>query len=165
MTRNGTMAVIGGLSLGSLIAASIGWYRVFSYVAAAFIVAVVAAAAIEQNDGDFDVAPYAGMVAALGTTFLIGLSGIWLLWDPGVTEYSYALGLPTSTLVYFAFIWLAPLAVAIYYSLAFDRIAGEEIVDEIIGDARERQRRESFPLQPEGSRPETEPAATEVTDD
>lgn len=160
------MAVVGVLSIGALVTASLGWYRLFSYLAAAFILAVVASATTEQNDAAFDIAPYTGIVAALGVAFGLGLSGIWLLWEPGVTEYSYTLGVPTATLVYFGFIWLFPTFVAIAYSLLFDRIAGEAIVDDIIGDARDRQADESFPLEPTRvKRPETDSGTAEVSDD
>ena len=158
------MAAIGVLSLGALVTASLELYRVFSFVGAAVILAVTASATIERSDRDPNLAPYTGLIGALAAFFLIGLVGIWLTWEPGAgaSEYSYTLGVPTSTLVYYAFIWLLPLTAAIYYSLIFDRIAGEEIVDDIIESARERQRRESFPLAPE--QPERTPDGVEVAD-
>lgn len=143
------MAAIGVLSLGALVTASLGLYRAFSFVAAAIILAVIASATIERGNGDPDLAPYTGLIGALAAFFLVGLGGVWLTWEPGATEYSYVLGVPASTLIYFGAIWLLPLTAAVYYSLLFDRIAGEEIVDDIIESARERQRRESFPLAPE----------------
>ncbi|QRV15097.1 hypothetical protein JMJ58_19655 [Haloterrigena salifodinae] len=165
MARNTTMAAIGVLSLGALATASLGLYRVFSIVAAALILAVIASATIERGTGDPDLAPYTSLIGALTAFFLIGLAGIWLTWAPGTSEYSYVLGVPTATLIYFGFIWLLPLTAAIYYSLIFDRIAGEEIVDDIVESARERQRRESFPLAPEQPSRTTEVAdGGEVTD-
>lgn len=149
MARNTTMGVIGVLAVGALVAPSLGLYRSFSFVAAAFILAVIASATIERSDGDLDYAPYTGLIGALAVFFILGLAGIWLTWEPGTTEYSYALGIPISTLFYYGFIWLLPLTAAIYYSVIFDRVAGEEIVEDIIQSARDRQRRESFPLAPE----------------
>ena len=158
MTRNATMGAIGVLALGALVAPSLGLYRLYSFVAAAFILAVIASATIERSDRDPDLAPYTGLIGALGAFFLVGLAGIWLTWEPGTTEYTYAIGIPVSTLFYYGFIWLLPLTAAIYYSLIFDRIAGDDIVDDIINSARERQRRESFPLAPE------QPAGVAETD-
>lgn len=166
MARNVTMATVGVLSVVALITASLGWYRVFSFVGAGVILSVFAVASIERSVSDPDFAPYTGLIGALAVFFLLGLGGIWLTWEPGVTEYSYALGLPTPTLVYFGFIWLLPLTVAIYYALIFDRIASEEIVDDILEEAREEQQRESFPLAPE--QPKRTAEATdggEVTDE
>lgn len=166
MARNVTMAAIGVLSVIALITASLELYRLFSFVGAAVILAVFASATIERRDGDPDLAPYTGLIGALGAFFLLGLGGIWLTWDPAGTEYSYVLGLPVPTLVYFGFIWLLPLTAAIYYSLLFDRIASDEIVEGIIEDAREKQRQESFPLAPE--RPKRTVEATdggEVSDE
>ncbi|TYL38692.1 hypothetical protein CV102_09240 [Natronococcus pandeyae] len=166
MARNVTMATVGVLSVVALIAASLGWYRVFSFVGAGVILSVFAVASIERSASDPDLAPYTGLIGALAVFFLLGLGGIWLTWEPGVTEYSYALGVPIPTLVYFGFIWLLPLTVAVYYALIFDRIASEEIVDDILEEAREEQRRESFPLAPE--QPKRTVEATdggEVTDE
>lgn len=162
MARNVTMGAIGALSLIALVTAGLGLYRVFSFVGAAIILAVIASATIERSDGDPDLAPYTGLIGALAVFFLLGLGGIWLTWEPGTTEYSYVLGVPLSTLFYYGFIWLLPLTAAIYYSLIFDRIAGDEIVDDIIESARERQRRESFPLAPE--QPAQSADGVEVTD-
>lgn len=152
------MGAIGVLSLGALVTASLGWYRIFSFVGAAVILAVIASATIERSDGDPDLTPYTGLIGALAAFLLIGLGGIWLTWEPGMTEYNYVLGVPTATLLYFGFIWLLPLTAAIYYSVVFDRIAGDDIVDDVIESARERQRRESFPLAPEQPSPTTEVA-------
>ena len=149
MARNVTMGTIGVLSVGALVTASLGWYRVFSFIGAAIILSVIASATIERDDGDPSLAPYTGLIGGLAAFFLVGLAGIWLTWDPGVTEYSYVLGVPVPTLFYFGFIWLLPLTAAIYYSLLFDRIASEEIVEDVIESARERQRQEPFPLAPE----------------
>ena len=149
MARNVLMGAVGVFSILALVTAAAGWYRVFSFVAAAVILSVVASATIERNGSDLNIAPYTGLVGALGAFFVLGLGGIWLTWEPGVTEYSYMLGLPVPTVIYFGFIWLLPLTAAIYYALIFDRVASEETVEGIIEDAREQQRRESFPLAPE----------------
>lgn len=153
------MGAIGVLSLAALVTASLGWYRVFSFVGAAVILSVIASATIERSDGDPDLEPYTGLIGGLAAMFLVGLGGIWLTWEPGMTEYSYVLGVPTSTLIYYGVIWLLPLSAAIYYSLIFDRIAGEQIVDEIFESAREQQRQRSYPMAPEQP-----PKTAEVTD-
>ncbi|MBZ6496560.1 hypothetical protein [Natrinema longum] len=146
MPRNTMMTAIGLLAVGALVTASMGLYRTFSFVAAAFILAVVASASIEHRGSLLE--PYTGLVAGLAGMFVLGLAGIWLLWNPGVTSYTYALGVPRPTLVYFAFLWLAPALAAIYYSLIFDRIGSEAIVDDIISEARDRQQRADLPLTP-----------------
>lgn len=162
MARNTIMIGIGGLSVALLVAAAIGTYRLFSYLAALLILATVASASIERADRELDPAPYAGLLGWLAATFLVGLTSIWLLWDPNATEYSYVLGLPPSTFVYFLFIWLLPILGAVYYSMIFERIGGEAIVDDIIERAREAQKREELPLAPQRVERTTE---TEATDD
>lgn len=142
------MAVIGALSVALLVTAAMGTYRVFSYLGAVFILATLASAAIERADGEFDLAPYTGLVAGLGVLFLIGLTGIWLTWSPGTTEFTYVFGLPTSTFFYVLFLWALPLAGAIYYSVIFERIGGDAVVEAIMTDAREAQSDGSFPLVP-----------------
>ncbi|ELY42589.1 hypothetical protein [Natronorubrum sulfidifaciens] len=166
MARNVTMSLIGVLSVGALVTASLGWYRTFSFIGGAIILSVIATSTIERSDRDPDLAPYTGLIGGLAVFFLLGLGGIWLTWDPTVTEYSYVLGIPTPTLIYFVFIWLLPLTAAVYYSIIFDRIASEEIVDDIIESAREEQRRESFPLAPKQPKRTAEVAdGGEVTDE
>lgn len=162
MARNTLMIGIGGLSVALLVAAAIGTYRLFSYLAALLILATVASASIERADRELDPAPYTGLLGWLAATFLVGLTGIWLLWDPNVTEYSYVLGLPLSTFVYFLFIWLLPILGAVYYSMIFERIGGEAIVDDIIQRARDAQEREELPLAPQQVERTTK---TEATDD
>jgi hypothetical protein len=152
------MAAVGVLSILALVTAAAGWYRAFSFVGAAVILSVIASATIERNGRDPNLAPYTGLIGVLGVFFVAGLAGIWLTWEPGVTDYSFVLGLPVPTVIYFGFIWLLPLTAAIYYALIFDRVADEETVEGIIDDAREQQRRESFPLAPE------QPHAVEATD-
>jgi hypothetical protein len=152
------MGAVGVLSILALVTAALGWYRVFSFVGAAVILSVIAVATIERNGSDPNFAPYTGLLGALAAFFVLGLGGIWLTWEPGVTDYSFVLGLPVPTVIYFGFIWLLPLTVAIYYALIFDRVASEETVEGIIEDAREQQRKESFPLAPE------QPRAAEATD-
>jgi len=147
MSRNALMSGIALLAVGALVAASLGAYRVFSYVAGVLILAVVASASIEHDGSALE--PYTGLVAGLAVLFLGGLTGIWLLWSPDVTSYTYVLGVPRPTLVYFAFLWLAPAFAAIYYSvMVFDRIGSDAVVDEIISEARDRQQRADLPLEP-----------------
>ncbi|WP_049900551.1 hypothetical protein [Natrinema altunense] len=146
MPRNALMGVIGLLALGALVTASLGWYRVFSYVAAVFILAVVASATVEHRGSLL--APFNGLVTVLAGAFIAGLTGIWVLWSPDVTSYTYAFGVPRPTLVYFALLWLVPAFTAIYFSLIFDRIGSEAIVDTIISEARSRQRDADLPLVP-----------------
>ncbi|SEQ04715.1 hypothetical protein [Natrinema salaciae] len=147
MPRNALMTGIGALAVGALVTASLGLYRTFSAVAAVFILAVIASASVEHRGSSLG--PYTGLVAGLAVLFVAGLAGIWLLWSPGVTSYTYALGVPRPTLVYFALLWLGPALAAIYYSVIFDRIGSEDIVDEIITEARNRQRRTDLPLAPQ----------------
>ena len=146
MRRNTLMAVVALLAVGALITASLGWFRAFSYIAATFILGVVGSASTEHG-GSF-LEPYTDLVAGLAGTFFAGLTGIWLLWHPDVSSYSYVLGVPTATFVYFTLLWVAPALMAIYYSLIFDRIGSEQIVDEIINEARNRQRESDLPLAP-----------------
>ena len=100
MTRNTLMAATAVLALALLVTAAVGSYRAFSYLSAALILAVFASAATERADRELDLGPYTSLVAGLGVLFVAGLTGIWLLWNPSVTEYTYVLGLPQSTLVY-----------------------------------------------------------------
>lgn len=147
-TRNGVVGVIALLAAGLLLAGAAGVYRVFSYLAALFIVAVLGVASIERNDSELDLAPYFRLVIALGGIFVIGLTGIWLNWRPGTTEYTYLLGLPTSTLIYVVFLWLLPILGAVYYALVFPSIGNERIVEDLMDDVRRVQRTERYPLSP-----------------
>lgn len=149
MARNTIMGLIGLIAVALLVTAAIGTYRLFSYLAALFILATIATASIETNEREWSLAPYTGLLGGLTAIFLIGLTGIWLLWDPNTAEYTYVLGVPLSTFVYFLFLWLLPPVGAIYYSLIFDRIGSEEIVDEILAEAREAQQGADLPLTPE----------------
>lgn len=142
------MGAIALLAVGLLLAGSTGLYRVFSYFAALFIVAVLGAASVERNDRELDLAPYSWLVVGLGATFVIGLTGIWLRWEPGTTEYTYVLGLPTSTLIYVVFLWLLPILGAVYYALVFPSIGNERVINDIMSDVRRVQRTERYPLSP-----------------
>lgn len=148
MARNTIMLAIAGLSVALLVAAAMGTYRVFSYLGAVFILVTLASAATERAEREFDLAPYTGLVAGLGVLFLVGLTGIWLTWSPGTTEFEYLFGLPTSTVFYVLFLWALPLAGAIYYSVIFDRIGGDAVVEDIMTEARKAQSDRSFPLAP-----------------
>lgn len=150
MSRNTLVGALAALASGLLVAAAVGAYRTFSYLAAAFIPAVVAAGAIEHGDGEFDLAPYGGLAVGLAALFVAGLTGIWLLWSPGLTEYVYVAGLPRATLVYVVFIWLLPLLGAVYYSLVFPSVGSDEIVETVLSTATAVQRRERLPLSVRG---------------
>ncbi|SIR49114.1 hypothetical protein SAMN05421858_2481 [Haladaptatus litoreus] len=139
----GTIAV---LAVALLVAAATGLYRVFSYLAALFIVANFGVASIERNDGELNLAPYSPLLLGLGAVFTIGFTIIWLQWNPSVTEYTYVLGLPIPTLAYFGFLWLLPILGAFYYAFAFPKIGSDDVVDDIMTDVRQVQRRKRFPL-------------------
>lgn len=149
MSGNKLMAVIAALAVGALITASFELYRVFSYVAAGFILTIIATASVENRNSSF--APYNGLIGGLAVMFLVGLTGIWLFWSPGVTSYNYTLGLPRAMLVHILFLFIAPALWSIYYALIFDRISGEEIVEDIISEARERQQGKNLPLEPKST--------------
>ncbi|GAA0225489.1 hypothetical protein ACFFQF_10280 [Haladaptatus pallidirubidus] len=139
----GTIAV---LAVALLVAAATGMYRAFSYIAALFIVANFGVASIERNEGELDFAPYSPLLLGLGAVFTIGFTIIWLQWNPSVTEYTYVLGLPIPTLAYFGFLWLLPILGAFYYAFAFPKIGSDDVVDDIMTDVRQVQRRKRFPL-------------------
>lgn len=164
MVRNTLMAGIGGISIALLVAGALGAYRLFSYLAALFILGIVAVPSIEAGESELSLAPFTGLLAGLGAMFFTGLTGIWLLWEPGAAEYSYLLGLPEPTLVYLLFIWILPLLGAIYYSLIFDRIGSEGIVEGILHEARKAQEREALPLAPDQIERTTD-LEVEATDD
>lgn len=150
--RNKIVSAVGVLAVAALVVAALGFYRVFSYLAAALIVGVLPVAAIERGSREFDLAPYTGIVAGLAVLFGIGLTGIWVLWNPDVTSYSYVLGIPRSTFVYILFIWLLPLLAPVYYAVSvFDDTANDELVSEVMDDARRAQRDADLPLAPSGS--------------
>jgi hypothetical protein len=149
MTRNTIMFLVAIVAIGSLLTAALGFYRLFSYLAAVFILATFAVAAIERDDRELDFAPYTGLITGLGILFGIGLTGIWLLWSPGMTDYTYLFGLPLATVVYMLFLWLLPLLGAVYYATTvFGRTANDETVTEIMDKARQAQHHEDFPLSP-----------------
>jgi hypothetical protein len=139
MARNAFMTGIAVLSLAVLIGTALETYRVVSVLAAVLIVAAVAVGAAERPDTAFALSPYRGLLAGLLLTFFVGLAGIWLFYTPGQTDYTYVLGLPASTLSYLVFIWILPLFGALYYSYLFPAVGGEDIVEEIMTEARTRQ--------------------------
>lgn len=152
MTRNTIMTLLAVLAVGLLLTAALGLYRGFSYLAAAFILAVFAVAAVERDEQEFDLAPYTGLIAGLAVLFGAGLTGIWLLWSPGETTYTYVFGLPQATFVYILVLWLLPLLGAVYYATTvFRRTASDERVTGIIDDAKQAQRGEDLPLSASGS--------------
>lgn len=140
------MATIALLAVALLVAAATRMYRIFSYLAALFIVANVGAASVERNDGELDLAPYGRLLVGLLAVFAVGFSLIWLRWSPGATEYTYLLGLPVSTLAYVVFLWLLPILGAFYYALVFPSIGSDDVVDDIMSDVRQAQRGEQYPL-------------------
>ncbi|WP_435155487.1 hypothetical protein [Haladaptatus sp. DFWS20] len=140
------MATIAVLAVGLLVSAAIENYHVFSYLAALFIVANFAASSIERHDGELDLAPYTWLLVALLAIFVAGFTIIWLRWNPSVTEYTYVLGLPVPTLAYFVFLWLLPILGALYYALVFPDIGSDDVVDDIMSDVRQVQRRKQYPL-------------------
>ncbi len=143
------MVGLGLLTVALLVAAVAGQYQVFSYLAALLIVGVVGASSIERGRRELDLHPYTGLLGGLLLLFLIGLTGIWLLWTPGQTEYTYVLGVPRSTLFYLVFIWVLPLLGAVYYAVLFPVVGGDEVVSDIMTEVRSHQSREEFPLAPE----------------
>ncbi len=140
------MGTIALLAVALLISAAIGAYRAFSYLAALFIVANFGASSIERNDGELDLAPYSGLLVGLAAIFVVGLSIIWLRWQPGMSEYTYLFGLPIPTLAYVVFLWLLPILGAFYYALVFPSIGSDDVVDDIMSDARQAQRGKGYPL-------------------
>jgi hypothetical protein len=155
MARNTIAGATLLLCITLLVTAVLGSFRVFSYLSAGLILVTLATAAIERGDSEIDLAPYAGVIGYFGVLFLIGLTGIWLLWRPGISEYTYVLGLPRSTLVYVVFLWLLPSLASIYYAaVVFPKIGNDETVDGIMTDAQEAQRTGEFPLS--AARPETD---------
>ncbi|WP_266078896.1 hypothetical protein [Haladaptatus caseinilyticus] len=144
--RNRVMGTIAVLAVALLVSAAIENYLVFSYLAALFIVANFGASSIERHGDELDLAPYTWLLVGLAAIFVAGFTIIWLQWNPGVTEYTYMLGLPVPTLAYFVFLWLLPLLGAFYYALVFPSIGSDDVVDDIMGDVRQVQRRKQFPL-------------------
>jgi xanthine/uracil permease len=147
MARNKLMWITLVLSLGLLVTAAIRAFQIFSYLSAALILAAFATAAIERAERELDLAAYTGLIALFAILFGIGITGIWLLWYPGESNFTYVLGLPQSTLVFIVFLWLLPALLSIYYSaVIFPKIGDDETVEEIMTDARQAQRNEEFVL-------------------
>jgi hypothetical protein len=154
MARNKIMWVALILSVGLLVTAVIGAFRAFSYLSAALILAMFATAAIEHAERELDLAAYAGLIALFAILFGIGITGIWLLWQPGMSNYTYILGLPQSTFVYMVFLWLLPSLGSVYYAaVIFPKIGNDETVNKIMTDAQQAQYNEEFVLSTE--HPET----------
>lgn len=143
------MSVLAVVSALLLVAAAVGTYRVFSYLAVVLLVGALGVSSIERNTSELDFAPYNGLLAGWAVLFVVGFTGIWFLWNPSVTAYEYVLGVPTETLAYFVFIWLLPILGAFYYASVFPDIGDEEVVDDIMTDAREAQRTREYPLAPD----------------
>lgn len=140
------MGILALLAAALLVAAAVEAYRVFSYLAAALLVVSLGVASAERNANELNFAPYNGLLAGLAVVFVVGFTGIWFLWNPSTTSYTYVLGLPTSTLVYVVCIWLLPILGAFYYAFVFPEIGDDAVVDGIMNDAREAQRGQSVPL-------------------
>jgi len=156
MARNALMAGIGALSLAVLIGTALDAYRIVSVLAAVLIVAAVAVGAAERPDTAFALWPYRGLLAGLLLTFLLGLTGIWLFYTPGQSEYTYVLGVPAATLSYLVFIWILPLFGALYYSYLFPAVGGEDVVEDIMAEARTRRAEDDreYPLAADRTRGE-----------
>ncbi|WP_101294335.1 hypothetical protein [Halegenticoccus soli] len=150
MPRNTVMGALAALSVGLLATAAVGMYRAFSYLAALLIVGVIGAASVERTSSELDLSPYNGLVAGLTLTFVVGLSGIWLLWNPTTAEYTYVLGLPVSTLLYVVFIWIIPVLASFYYAFVFSSIGGDDVIEQITDEAARAQRDADLPLAPQG---------------
>ncbi|QIB73270.1 hypothetical protein GL213_12840 [Halogeometricum borinquense] len=144
--RNRVLSGIAVLAAGLLVAAATGAYRAFSFLAIGLLVGTIAVASVERNVRELDFAPYNGLVVGWTVVFTVGFTGIWMLWNPSVTSYTYVLGLPTPTLVYATCIWLFPILGAFYYAFVFDEIGDDDIVEGIMTDAREAQRGQNIPL-------------------
>ncbi|MWG36175.1 hypothetical protein GQS65_17065 [Halomarina oriensis] len=142
------MATVGVLSVAALVTAVGGTYRAFSYVAAVLIVSVVVGASVERGRREFDLSPYVGLGAGLLATFLAGLTTIWYFWTPGSGEFTYVFGVPSATLSYLVFIWILPLLGAIYYAVLFPEIGSDDVVDDIMAEARDAQSERRYPLTP-----------------
>jgi hypothetical protein len=152
MVRNRIVSVVGLLAVAALVVAALGFYRVFSYLAAALIIGVLPVAAIERSSRELDLTPYTGIVLGLGVLFVVGLTGIWVLWNPNAMSHSYILGFPRATFVYVVFIWLLPLLVPVYYATSvFTDTANDEMIADVMEDARQAQRNADLPLAPSGS--------------
>jgi hypothetical protein len=150
MSRNKIMGAIGGLSLAALVAAAIGAFRVFSYLSIGIIVGSLLCSSIERWGRELDLSPYRGLAGGLLATFLVGVTAIWVLWSPGQTEFTYVLGLPSSTFAYLLFIWILPLFGTLYYAISlFPTIGSDDVVERIMADAREAQSGNAYPLTPE----------------
>jgi hypothetical protein len=162
--RNLLAGILALLAVGLLVAAAAGSYRAFSYLAVGFVVAVIGASSIERNASELDLAPYGRLVGGLAIVGAVGFTGIWLLWNPSVTSYTYTLGLPQSTLVYFVFLWLLPIGGAFYYAFVFPSVGSEEVVDDLVSDAFAAQRRKSSEL-PLASAENRETVGVDVDDD
>lgn len=160
MPRNKVMGGIGLVSLCLLVAAAVGAFRVFSYLAALLIVGVVVSSSVERWGRELRLAPYGGLAAGLLATFLVGLTAIWVLWVPGQSEFRYVLGLPASTLAYLVFLWVLPTLASVYYALSlFPAVGSDRVVEEIAAEARDAQASAGhrYPLAPDRIDVETDP--------
>ncbi|MDS0476970.1 hypothetical protein [Natrinema sp. 1APR25-10V2] len=147
--NNKIMVVVALLATAFLVASVFQSTVALSYIAVLFILSVLSVAGIESNDREFDISPYGGVIVSLGIILLLGMTGIWLTWDPGVSaaEYTYIIGLPTPTAIYLFFIWFLPFFVTIYYALSpFNETVNDDIIDSILDDAQEAQTTSEFPM-------------------
>lgn len=147
--RNTIMILIALFAAAFLVAAAFESAIALSYISILFIVAVASAAAIETRDSELDIRPLGGVIVGLGVIFLIGMTGIWLTWSPGMEagEYSYIVGLPTSTAIYLGLIWLVPFLVTVYYSIGpFEETINDEVIDTVLDEAQEAQTEADLPM-------------------
>lgn len=149
--RNTIMGLVAILATIYLIGGAMGSALLLSYASVFFILAVGVVPTIEQHDNEMDIAPYGGIIAVWAVLFLVGITGIWMTWNPGMAaeEYTYVLGLPLPTAIYLAFLWFLPFAVPVYYALnVFEKTVEQETIDTIIDDARSAQKDGDYDLLP-----------------
>lgn len=148
--RNIIVVIVALLASAFLVAGYIESTILLSYVAVFLILSMFSVAAIESNNSELDLWPYWGVILSLGILLLLGMTGIWLTWDPEATSYNYILGLPTPTAIFLCFLWFLPFFVVIYYALGpFDEAINDEVIDSIMNDARDAQAKSDFPLAPD----------------
>lgn len=143
--RNRIASFVAVLSTAVLVAAVFEAYLVMSYLAATLIAGTLAVATIEEGDRELNIAPFVGIVGGLGVSFVVGLTIIWLTWNPNGAG-PYLLGMPVPTTAYVVFLWFLPFLAPLYYSIgAFDQVVTSEGVQSTIEDARAVQAASEVP--------------------
>lgn len=147
--RNRIAILIALLAGAFLVAGMIGSTVALSYIAVLFILSVFSVGAIENNSRELDIRPYRGIILSLGVLLLLGMTGIWLTWSPGMSAsaYTYTFGLPTPTAIFITFIWFLPYFVTVYYAIGpFDKTINNKVIDSIMADAQDAQEQSEFPM-------------------